>query len=105
LLSFIIDIIKERYGELIPERRMIHTGFWITNLSLLVFWVSLITAGVIKAKWQMSADRTPFAEMMVHLKPVFGIFAISGASLLLGMFMVVIPLMKRLVTGYIAVKE
>ena len=105
LISFIIDIINERYGELGSDKRMVHTGYWITNISLVVFWLSLITAGVMKAKWQMSVNRIPFAEMMQHLKPFFAVFALSGTSLLLGLLMVAIPLLKRLVTGYISAKE
>ena len=76
--------------------KWIFRGYILTNLSLFIFWISLIVAGVLKSHWQMMDQRTPFSTMMLGLRPVFIVFLIAGISLMIGMWMILFPLMRRL---------
>ena len=69
-------------------------GLIVANVSLFIFWISLITAGVVKAGWQMDETRLPFSSMMIRLKPVFVTFVLSGITLMVGVCMILFPLLK-----------
>ncbi|HQW11781.1 MAG TPA: cbb3-type cytochrome c oxidase subunit I [Saprospiraceae bacterium] len=91
LLAFAFDIFNKQ-----EERQMktVTVGFYLTLISLFIFWVSLIIAGVLKARWQMSTDQLPFSVMMAGLRPWFVVFLISGISLSTGLFLIVLPLLR-----------
>jgi nitric oxide reductase subunit B len=96
LLAIAFDILHDT--ACLPVNRPIKwlkLGFWITNISLFVFWVSLIAAGVYKAKWQMSIDKIPFNVMMLKLRPFFIEFFISGITMTLGFLLILYPLVKN----------
>ena len=92
LLAIAFDILKDTCRNFEPYKKRFNTGFWIANTSLLVFWISLISAGVIKAKWQLSSSQTPFSSMMLTLKPYFILFFISGVIMMIGFFLIIYPL-------------
>ena len=69
-------------------------GLWLANIALLIFWISLIGAGIKKAIWQMSDAQTSFAMMMKDLWPYFLVFFISGVMLSIGLLMIVFVLFK-----------
>jgi nitric oxide reductase subunit B len=88
LFAFGFDII-EREKEKIEKYHFNLNKVWITvNVSLCVFWHSLIIAGVLKARWQMSLTQIPFSSMMGSLQPFFITFFISGFVLLVSLFLV-----------------
>lgn len=88
LFAFGFDII-EREKEKIEKYHFNLNKVWITvNVSLCVFWLSLIIAGVLKARWQMSLTQIPFSSMMGSLQPFFITFFISGFVLLVSLFLV-----------------
>ncbi|MCX6290146.1 MAG: cbb3-type cytochrome c oxidase subunit I [Bacteroidetes bacterium] len=72
--------------------RWIRAGFWITNISLLLFWIALIGAGIVKAL-DKNHD-TLFQQMMSRLAPWFGFFSSSGLVVFAGIVIVVVPLFK-----------
>ncbi len=89
--------IAEQEGTLFEsKKKRISTGFWIVNISLLVFWIALIGAGISKAVETLS--QTPFSVMMQKLAPYFGAFTASGAGILLGITFITIPLAGFLFT-------
>ena len=92
LLGFCFDILMVKT----KRSSTVTWGFWITNISLFIFWVSLIIAGVLKAKWQMSLNQTPFSNMMLQLKPYFIIFLCSGFLLSLGLCFIIFSFFKNL---------
>ena len=94
LLAISFDILEDAGFNLSKNKKLINTGIWITNVSLFIFWISLIIAGIIKSIWQMSSIQSPFSSMMLQLRPFFILFFISGVSLFSGMFLVVFPLIK-----------
>lgn len=63
--------------------RILSIAFWMSQFSLLVFWLSLNMAGVKKAIWQMSEHQSSYSKMMASLVPYFGTFFIAGAFLLM----------------------
>ncbi|MCF8255667.1 MAG: cbb3-type cytochrome c oxidase subunit I [Bacteroidia bacterium] len=71
--------------------------FWLLQLGLLVFWVSLLGAGVEKGLWQMAESRGNFGDMMNHLRPWFIGFFIGGILLSIA----IIGLALNLIWAYI----
>jgi nitric oxide reductase subunit B len=96
LLAIATDILKDRGHVTVAYGRWLNTGYILANLSLLVFWLSLIMAGVLKAAWQMDDTRVPFSTMMLQLRPAFIVFVVAGITLMLGIWMILFTL----ITGY-----
>ena len=101
LLAIAFDILHDTCMPLSNYRKWIERSYWITNISLFIFWVSLIAAGVLKAKWQMSAVQIPFSSMMLQLRPFFILFFISGMAMMIGFFMILYPLLKNQFVCYL----
>ncbi|HJV20025.1 MAG TPA: cbb3-type cytochrome c oxidase subunit I [Sediminibacterium sp.] len=91
LLAIVTDILFPKQ----PGSRNGNTGFWLANISLLIFWLSLIIAGIWKARWQMSINPLPFSSMMQQLRPFFMVFLISGTTLAAGIGMILFSLFKK----------
>lgn len=53
-------------------------NFWILQLSLFIFWLSLNIAGIQKGIWQKSSHQSSFSAMMETLRPFFNIFVFAG---------------------------
>lgn len=73
--------------------RIITPGFYMLQVSLVIFWLSLNIAGIKKGIWQLSPDRGSFSRMMTELHPWFQLFSISGFLLLVSFFVVVFSLL------------
>lgn len=92
LLAFASDSI----GSDAANEKTAKRGYWIANISLLVFWITLIIAGFIKAYWQFNQTQvSSYGEMINQLRPWFYLFFISGGFLVAGFTMVIIPLLKK----------
>jgi nitric oxide reductase subunit B len=101
LLAIGYDILKDSCRPFTAYKNWLTAGYWIANLSLFVFWISLIAAGVLKAKWQMSNAQAPFSSMMLMLKPYFVVFFVSGLTMMTGFLMIIYSIIKNQVTCYI----
>ncbi|KAB2915990.1 MAG: cbb3-type cytochrome c oxidase subunit I [Bacteroidetes bacterium] len=64
----------------------------VAHLSLIVFWLSLIGAGLQKAIWLHSELPKPFSSMMKGLSPYFIVFGCSGFVLALALTTIVATL-------------
>lgn len=95
LLAIAFDILKDTCIPVSKNLKWLNRGFFAANIALLVFWISLIIAGILKAKWQMSGSNVPFGTMMVQLKPLFIVIFISGFVMLTGLYLVIYPLLKN----------
>lgn len=62
----------------------LHIWFWMLQIGLLILWLGLIIAGLAKGFWQMEANRSDFASMMLRLKPWFIQFYIGGIIATIG---------------------
>jgi nitric oxide reductase subunit B len=105
LLAFAFDILAD--SSLLSSRykKWITNGYWIANISLFIFWISLIAAGILKAKWQMSSIKTPFNAMMFQLRPIFIVIFDSGLFMIIGFFLILYPLLKKQFTGHLKNKS
>lgn len=84
LFAFVYDIFDK--GQASQRPRLFKIGYSLVNGSLLLFWLSLMAAGLLRALWQMDAARAPFRDMMQLLAPCFISFSISGIALAAGFF-------------------
>ena len=100
LLAFSYDILGNTCRSFEPYFKMASRGYWLTNISLFIFWISLIIAGVIKAKWQMSTPQIPFSSMMLQLRPFLILFVIAGTFMMAGFYMMIYPLLKNQLSCY-----
>ena len=65
------------------QSRNLNYLFWLLQISLLVFWLSLNGAGIQKGIWQLSSHQESYSKMMESIKPYFIAFAFAGLGLLL----------------------
>ncbi|MBK6818595.1 MAG: cbb3-type cytochrome c oxidase subunit I [Bacteroidetes bacterium] len=91
LLAFGFDILYK--GK--HHQQYARLPFWILNGSLFIFWISLIIAGILKARWQMDTHQIPFSSMMIQLRPFFILFTISGTALLISISYFVYLIMRN----------
>ena len=92
LMAFAHDLIigtDKKYNT-----KTIRIGFWIANISLFIFWLALLGAGVSKAIWQFSTNQTAFSIMMKNLQPYFKVFFISGIFLASGLTAICFSILK-----------
>jgi nitric oxide reductase subunit B len=73
----------------IKPGKLLTTVFWMIQIALFTLFISLDIAGITKGIWQMTPNHSSFSEMMESLKPMFIVFVISGAVLLIGLFLFV----------------
>lgn len=86
-------------GFSIKARALISRGLFWTNGSLLLFWLSLIGAGVGKAALQVQQPDIPHALLMQKLAPWYAAFTISGAGIAFGIALVALALLRSLLAG------
>ncbi|RYY99585.1 MAG: cbb3-type cytochrome c oxidase subunit I [Chitinophagaceae bacterium] len=75
-------------------RRGIGRAVNLSNGALLVFWTSLVGAGLVKISAALGNE--PFARMMQASAPVFRLFAASGLLLLCGFVWLLLPLFRMM---------
>ncbi len=84
LLASVFYIIqKEKPGLSEKKKKVTGYGILITNISLLVFWVSLLGSGVTKISGKLNNEI--FYTIMKKSQPWFNLFAYSGIVVLLGL--------------------
>lgn len=78
------------------SRKYFSIGYWVTQFSLMVFWVSLIVAGLIKGINTVSSPSAAFADVMQRVYPVLKKFMFSGIFLLVGMGLIAVLLLSAI---------
>jgi nitric oxide reductase subunit B len=91
LLAFVSDI----FGEPTQKAQMVKKGFWISNIALFVFWLALMGAGFSKAYIQFNQPEMAYTDIINSLRPWFYVFFVSGCLLVIGLFVIVIPFLKK----------
>jgi nitric oxide reductase subunit B len=81
LLGVCFEYFKGSCGLTVHSSRR-HTLFIVTQISLLVLWLSLNIAGIIKGRWQMGERTIPFSHMMEQIQPSIFMFILSGIVLM-----------------------
>lgn len=87
-------ISKHKGSQLLKNRKWITNGASLTNLSLIIFWVSLIGSGLVKIAGRANNDS--FYQIMNNSAPLFKIFAYSGVFILVGLTMIIIGALKTI---------
>ena len=86
LLSSIFYVIREEVPQEVHAgcSRQVQFGFWTANLSLAVFFGALVIAGLGKGLY----DGPSFQDMMLQIRPFLLLFAVSGITLMIGLWIV-----------------
>ena len=71
-------------------------GYWLSNASLLLFWLSLLGAGIATAWIRWHEPELPHSLLMQRLYPFFSVFVMAGVLLVSGLILVVYPLLQAL---------
>lgn len=70
------------------QLRIINTGYWITNISLVIFWICLILAGAEKGILTIQ-NQSAFYEIMKEINGYMIAFSFSGLGVFAGLLMTV----------------
>ena len=89
-ITFIAEKIER--NRLMNKLKTINKGFFIANISLLFFFISLIVAGIVKGMKTHSGEFFTNFELMTAIKPYYITFIIAGSGLSCGILLVTIPL-------------
>tara|TARA_R110002051_G_scaffold325808_1_gene431531 strand:+ start:4288 stop:5604 length:1317 start_codon:yes stop_codon:yes gene_type:complete len=76
---------------------MVKFGLKLFNVTLLLFLISLLVAGVKRSYWIHFSDQSLFSEMQDAQYLVYVALFISGLGLLIAIYMITIPSLKRLI--------
>jgi nitric oxide reductase subunit B len=81
------------------ELLIIHTGFWVLNVPLLVFWSALIGAGITKGYYSNLTPAISFSEIMTHVQPWLHVFTWAGVFVMTGISILAIMGLKVKIPG------
>ncbi len=90
LLASCLFILRDISGKKVVAKQLSSIGFWTINISLVVFWVSLFTAGIYKGVLVINSDLL-FQDIMQRIEPWLITFAIAGLGIFAGLGCVVVP--------------
>jgi len=94
---------KENPAIFERSRKTISIGILITNISLLLFWISMIGSGLVKISGQL--NNKSFYQVMQDLQPWFRGFAGSGVFVMIGLLFLIIPALRILTEKKIALSS
>ncbi len=96
LFSALFYIIHRLSPGYITDRKWIRRGFVSFNISLFMFFVSLIIAGAKRSYWMYVSQIGSFSEMQDSLIPYFISFFIFGIAIFASLLVVAVPIFKVL---------
>jgi len=85
LMASLFYILSEIHQWTKKELLIVHTGFWVANIPLLIFWLSLIGAGISKAYYEKMVPNASFSDTMTHVMTYMYVFTIAGFLVLTGL--------------------
>ncbi|MEL1243823.1 cbb3-type cytochrome c oxidase subunit I [Flavobacterium sp. DGU11] len=95
LMASLLYITKQVYPAV--QNKLTVAGFKIFNVSLLLFWISLLVAGVKKSIWQYFEQTISFGAMQDQLYWVYIAFLIFGVGIFSGLSLIAYQLMKAFI--------
>jgi nitric oxide reductase subunit B len=96
LFASVLYILKqEKPFSFEKKRRLFSSGILITNISLLVFWISLLGSGLVKIAGKL--NNKTFSTIMEESKPFFRGFTFSGVFIMAGLLFLIMPAIRLLV--------
>jgi nitric oxide reductase subunit B len=94
LLASICYMLKMDEDNSKRMRLKLNIGYWLSQLSLLVFWLALIIAGIAKGYQMVALHKTVFNEIMQPVVPYLKLFMFSGFALAAGLATIVIVMLR-----------
>lgn len=80
----------------VKVKKAVTTGYNIAQVSLLIFWLCLVVAGLTKGYRSRVLHIKDFQTMMTPIYPFLKLFAVAGIGLLAGMGMIIYNYLKQL---------
>lgn len=98
LFASVTYIISKLFKQNILEKnKFVQSGFYVFNISLLLFWLALISGGVYKAIWMSNSENTSFGSLQESSNSIYLIFIVAGTILFASLLMLTIPMLKKLI--------
>lgn len=94
LFAACFEFLKPNTHHKTQPSKKLNIVFWILQISLLFFWLSLNIAGIKKGIWQLNEHQIVYSKMMETLYPYFTIFVISGVGLFIAFSVLAIKLLR-----------
>jgi nitric oxide reductase subunit B len=97
LFSSCFYIIQQSSGNSVNEltNKLIGWGFWIVNGCLLIFFISLVAAGIVKGYYTVE-NQLSFQEIMQKISPILAVFVVAGLGIFAGMLLIILPALRKL---------
>ncbi|MBL4577335.1 MAG: cbb3-type cytochrome c oxidase subunit I [Flavobacteriales bacterium] len=96
LLASVFFVVGEK--KKVSNNGIVAKGFWIANISFLVFFVSLVIAGIMKGIGVI-VEQQSYQEVQTTISPYILVFAYSGLAMFVGFSCILIPAVKTLLIG------
>jgi len=96
LLASVFFIVSKLNPEFNVNRFIIQKGFLLFKVSLLIFWILLLVAGIKKSHWMYFSENILFSEMQESMFLVYVGVLVFGIGLTIAMIMLAVPLLKNL---------
>ena len=93
LLSSCVFISGDKENFSAAKRKWMTFGLWTANVSLLIFWISLLWAGIEKG-YGMVQQGISFPNAMADIQTQLKFFAFSGLGILVGLSCILLPLLQ-----------
>ncbi len=90
LFASVLYLLHKEFPRAFERRRKwLSAGILVTNISLLVFWVSLLGSGLTKIAAKL--EHKTFYYILEDCRPWFRLFTYSGVFVMTGLFLLLIP--------------
>jgi nitric oxide reductase subunit B len=89
LLALCFEFLMPTAQNGTAKTKGLHFAFWTLQISLFVFWLSLLLAGIKKGLWQMSEKQGVYSKMMESMQPYFISFLVAGCGLFIAMVILI----------------
>jgi len=83
------------------SNKRLNIAFWMVQISLLIFWISLNIAGIKKGIWQVTNSTISHHDMMKSLMPWFQTFTYSGVLLLISLAFLCITILYHYIKSIV----
>ena len=94
LLGACFEFLRRNNNSILHPSKILNFFFWMTQISLFVFWITLIIIGIKKGIWQMGPQLDSFTVMMGKLNGLFQLFVIAGCLLMIAMIAIAVALLN-----------
>lgn len=101
VLGYALDIDK----KIKAGRKLFTRSYNLAQGSLLIFWLSLILAGIIKGYRSVTLNINSFQQMMEPVNNVLKLFAVAGAGVAIGLGIIVVQYWRAMSDSNSNVKD